>query len=333
MAKDFLENYSLSPFLEILACHGELHGPMMTDDGIQAFGRIASPDDLILDYHRTLIPPKKYLLPPRETILDFSPDKGYQHASVSEQKLVLFGLHPCDLAGIDYLDKAFAATDPDPFYLRRRQNLILVGLSCEPDESCFCGDVGTSQPLVFDLYMRRTAEGFHVTVGSLQGEQIISGISMILSEHDPLPASRQGRAIAIQRDIMAASACNETFPGSPLWDDFAARCLSCGACSLCCPTCYCFDIREYGGLDGETAQRLREWDNCLFREHGEVAGGFNFRKHRRDRFMYRYQHKYLGFGPVRGIVACVGCGRCREVCPVRIDLLDLFKEGGYEELS
>ncbi len=58
-----------------------------------------------------------------------------------------------------------------------------------------------------------------------------------------------------------------------------------------------------------------------------MAGGFNFRKSRRERFLYRYQHKYLGFGPTRGIVACVGCGRCREVCPVRIDLLELFGEG------
>ena len=181
MAKDFLKNGSIFPFIEILARYGEVHGPMMTDNGVPVFGRIDSPGDLILDYHRTLIPPKKYLLSPRETILTFSPDKGYQHPSFSEQKFVLFGLHPCDLAGIGYLDKVFAATDPDPLYLKRRQNLILVGLSCEPDESCFCGEIGTSQPTLFDLYLLRTAEGFHVTVGSPQGEQIFSGIS-----NDPL---------------------------------------------------------------------------------------------------------------------------------------------------
>lgn len=331
MAMDFLKNDSLPFFLEALVPFGEVHGPIMTDDGVPAFGRIDSAADLLLDYQRTLIPPKKFLLPPRETCLTYSADEGYRLPLPSEQKIILFGLHPCDLAGIAYLDKVFAATDPDPLYLKRRHNLILAGLSCDPDENCFCGDAGISEPPLFDFYMRRTEEGFHVTAGSLQGEKIISRLATLFSEREVAPASRQ--ACSIERNIFAASACNETFQDSPLWDDFAARCLSCGACSVCCPTCYCFDIREYSGLDGETAQRLREWDNCLFTDHGMVAGGFNFRKSRRERFMYRYQHKYLGFGPVRGIVACVGCGRCREVCPVKIDMLELFREANYEKRS
>jgi sulfhydrogenase subunit beta (sulfur reductase) len=331
MAKDFLRHSSLPLFLKELAAYGDVHGPVMTDDTVPAFGRIDSPADLRLDNRRALIPPKKYLLPPRETVLTFSPDRGYRHPPVSERKIILFGLHPCDLAGISYLDKVFTATEPDPLYLKRRRNLILVGLSCEPDDYCFCGDMGTGEPSQFDIFLHCTVEGYRLAGGSPQGEQIISGISMLLSECELLPHSRQ--ACLIERKILDAAACNETFPDSPLWDDFAARCLSCGACSLCCPTCYCFDIREYGSLDGETAKRLREWDNCLFTEHGKVAGGFNFRNNRRARFLYRYQHKYLGFGPVRGIVACVGCGRCREVCPVRIDLLDLFREGGHEQQS
>ena len=93
------------------------------------------------------------------------------------------------------------------------------------------------------------------------------------------------------RDRYCSAKRGETFPDSPLWDDFADRCLSCGACSLCCPTCYCFDVREYGGLDGETAERLREWDNCLFKDHGMVAGGHNFRKERRERFHYRFRER------------------------------------------
>jgi len=331
MEKDFLKDEFLAIYLEALAAFGEVHGPLLTDDGVPAFGRITSLANLTLDYQRTLIPPKKYLLPPRETVLAFSPPGGYRQPSMFEQKIVLFGLHPCDLAGIVYLDKVFTTTEPDPLYLQRRHNLILVGISCNPDEYCFCGDMGASEPPLFDLYMRRAEEGFQVTAGSLPGRKIISSLSNILTERKTKPASRQN--CQTEGGVLAASARGETFQGSPLWDDFAARCLSCGACSLCCPTCYCFDVREYGRLEGETAERLREWDNCLFADHGKVAGGFNFRKTRRERFLYRYQHKYLGFGPLRSIVACVGCGRCREVCPVKIDLLDLFKEGGYAKHS
>lgn len=331
MAKEFLDSSSLPLFLKELAAYGEVHGPVMTDDGVPVFGRIESTADLSLDSRRTLIPPKKYLLPPRETVLFFSSDSGYRLPPVSERKIILFGLHPCDLAGISYLDKVFTATEPDPLYSERRRNLVLIGLSCEPDEYCFCGDVGAREPTSFDLFLHCADGGFRLAGGSPLGEQIISGMSMLLSECEPLPYSRQ--VCSIEGKIFAAAATNETFPDSPLWDDFAARCLSCGACSLCCPTCYCFDLREDCSLGGKTAQRLREWDNCLFSDHGRVAGGFDFRSNRHARFLYRYQHKYLGFGPVRGIVACVGCGRCREVCPVHIDLLDLFREGSHGQQS
>jgi sulfhydrogenase subunit beta (sulfur reductase) len=329
MAKDFLKDDSLLRFLKALAAFGEVHGPVMTEDGVLVLGPIDSAIDLIIDYQRTLIPPKKYLLPPRETFLTYSPEKGYGQPSPSEQKIILFGLHSCDLAGIAYLDKVFAGAEIDPLYAHRRRNLVLVGLSCVPDEYCFCSELETSGPSLFDIYLHRGEEGFQVAVGSLTGTQIISDLSNLFTEHEPQPLPPQTSGIGT--GIRTAAGRGETFQDSPLWDDFASRCLSCGACSLCCPTCYCFDIREYGGLDGKMAERLREWDNCLFAEHGAVAGGFNFRASRRERFFYRYQHKYLGFGPVRGIVACVGCGRCRKVCPVRIDLLDLFVEGGYEK--
>ncbi|HEX8960263.1 MAG TPA: 4Fe-4S dicluster domain-containing protein [Geobacteraceae bacterium] len=325
MTQDFLPIDALPRLLEALAPFGKIHGPVLSDDGVTMFGPIPSAADVRLGYRRTLLPPKKYLLPSRETILTYSPDAGYRQPAPAANDTVLFGLHPCDLAGIAYLDKVFLTTEPDPLYRSRRERLTLVGLSCEPDDSCFCAEVGAAAPAHFDLFLDRTEAGFRITGGSARGEEILGRITPLLMEGEEEPPQSL-RTCTVEGAIMAAAGRGETFPGSPLWDDFASRCLSCGACSLCCPTCYCFDVREQGCLDGATAVRLREWDNCLFREHGEVAGGFNFRKSRRERFLYRYQHKYLGFGPTRGIVACVGCGRCREVCPVRIDLLELFGE-------
>ena len=83
-------------------------------------------------------------------------------------------------------------------------------------------------------------------------------------------------------------------------------------------------MREYPGLSGG-ATRIREWDNCLFLSHGEVAGA-NFRAIRLERLRYRFLHKFCGFTPLQGMTSCVGCGRCRKVCPVDIDLRELFTE-------
>lgn len=103
------------------------------------------------------------------------------------------------------------------------------------------------------------------------------------------------------------------------WTAEAKRCLSCGACSAVCPTCYCFDLVDKATLDGSVT-RNRNWDNCLFAEHGKVAGGYDFRSGRANRLRFRMEHKFFSFGELRGQNACVGCGRCRKVCPVDIDL-------------
>lgn len=326
MARNFLTDELLPAFVDKLAAFGELHGPKLTDDGVTVFGRVTTHSELHLDYRSTLLPPKKYLLPPRETALAYSPESGYREPAATEKNIILFGVHPCDLAGIAYLDRVFMDDAADSLYSRRRDALTLIGLSCEPDDFCFCGDVNADLPVGFDIFMQRADGGFCLDAGSDKGADIIAGLCRLFSERER-PPSRMRNCSPIKDAILRAVKARETFEENPLWDDFAAHCLSCGACSLCCPTCYCFDVREYGSLDGATAKRLREWDNCLFKAHGEVAGGHNFRKTRQERFRYRFQHKYLGFGPTRGRLACVGCGRCREVCPVGIDLLKLFRQG------
>jgi ferredoxin len=86
-----------------------------------------------------------------------------------------------------------------------------------------------------------------------------------------------------------------------------------------CPTCYCFDLVDVAGLAAPVC-RIRVWDNCFFAEHGQVAGGFDFRAGRAERLRFRVEHKRLGFGDLSGQDSCVGCGRCRTVCPADIDL-------------
>lgn len=324
MEQRFLADNSLGHFLDWLTHYGALHGPTRTAEGVEVFGPVQTGSDLCLDYRRTLIPPKKYLLPPRQTILNYTIEAGYTLPDRPAPQLVLFGVHSCDLQGIAYLDRVFLGDRPDQLYRRYRNALTLVGLSCEPDPFCFCAS-SEKAPRNADLFLQRMEHGFIVSAETTRGKGMLAGLEPLLTDIEifPPPPVESRMMIRLRNVAERGSA----IPDSPLWESFAARCLSCGACSVCCPTCYCFDVLENGALDGMTAERLREWDNCLFRTHGEVAGGHNFRPTRRERFHYRYLHKYLGFGTLAGVPACVGCGRCREVCPVAIDLTELFAEG------
>jgi sulfhydrogenase subunit beta (sulfur reductase) len=325
MSRRYLFNDFLPDFFEILAFFGQIHAPVVTDEGVTAFRPVHNLRETALDYRRTLIPPKKYLLPPEERLLVFSPDKGYLMSPAASGEIILFGIHPCDLAGITYLDRVFLATPGDPWYEQRRRSLTLVGISCDPDEYCFCNDDTFSSTEGCDLFMTRSGDGFELRCGTDKGNAILSRARDLLSERR-LSATPRVRTFS----PFPVDSCLSSFESSPLWQQFSDRCLSCGACSACCPTCYCYSIAEHGALDGTSAERRRHWDNCLFKAHGEVAGGVNFRPDRRDRFHYRFLHKYHGFGPLAGMTSCVGCGRCREVCPVEIDLTELFRESGRQ---
>jgi hypothetical protein len=53
-------------------------------------------------------------------------------------------------------------------------------------------------------------------------------------------ADRMGRSLpeADLRDLLAGAV------NSARWDDVASRCLSCGNCTMVCPTCFCTTVED-----------------------------------------------------------------------------------------
>ncbi|MHA1838651.1 MAG: 4Fe-4S dicluster domain-containing protein [Candidatus Ranarchaeia archaeon] len=109
---------------------------------------------------------------------------------------------------------------------------------------------------------------------------------------------------------------------SEVWSYFADKCISCGQCTMVCPTCNCYNVTDYYNVTNKTeGRRERIWDSCMFVDYSLVAGGHNFRGKRADRLKLWYTHKLKAFGGRLGKPACVGCGRCVETCPVDINVL------------
>ncbi len=289
---------------DLVAERYAIWGPVVGTDGISRIQPIKRHPELPTP-KLTTIPVKKLLLPPREKVWVYA-DGRYQR-DLPEAPIAVFGLALCDLQAVKYLDLVFAE---DAHYRRRRDNTLLIGGLCRVQDGCRCRPEGMAP--AGDLFMDEQ----RLWVLSDRGRAIVDDLGLMQSSVPamlPWPVVTDDPQAVMTEEMFAAST------KADIWRDEGRRCLSCGACSAVCPTCYCFDLVDcVDSFDRVT--RLRTWDNCFFASHGAVAGGFDFRPDRTARLRFRMEHKRLGFGGLRGVDSCVGCGRCRNACPVDIDL-------------
>ncbi|MCS7139297.1 MAG: 4Fe-4S dicluster domain-containing protein [Candidatus Nezhaarchaeota archaeon] len=317
-------------FFEALKKWGEVHAPVKHGK-FYSFKRVSSPGEVVLDYNRTMIPPKKFFIKPLEAIMKVKVGRGYEPIAEEPKRLVLLGLHACDINGLRILDTVFMDEPKDPYYATRRENAIIVGVSCKPDDHCFCKSMGADYAWVgFDLFLHDIEHSYIIRVGSLKGEEIVEGLGNLMVE----PSQEdfiKFRDFELNRSRMFKRALElshlpeiaDALYNSDLWTKFADKCVGCTSCNLVCPTCRCYDVAENVDLSLKEGVRTRRWDSCFIRSHALVAGGLNFRPTRLDRFKHRYNCK-SSMEPRTGLCFCVGCGRCSVFCPAGIDHVEVL---------
>jgi sulfhydrogenase subunit beta (sulfur reductase) len=324
----------LAELLEALRVWGRVWAP--AENGHGTFTIEVVDDDVTRarpDALRTIVPFKKLLLKPCFTMLSAAAggaicDPGDNDAGPQ----VFFGAHACDIHALKILDLLFLSDYPDPYYRRNREQLVVVGFGCWPDERCFCESLGTSTADDgFDLFLTRLDDGFQVVVGTSVGDDIVRA-----NRHLFEPATRQDtrqylerlrtrkQAFTLELDVTDLPFVLELKKDDPVWDELGKKCLCCGSCSMVCPTCSCFNVMDEVLADGGGA-RKRTWDSCLFRDYAMVAGGHSFRGDRGERVRNRYYHKQEAFVREFGMPSCVGCGRCIDNCPTGINVVEVFR--------
>ncbi|HPR64890.1 MAG TPA: 4Fe-4S dicluster domain-containing protein [Thermoanaerobaculia bacterium] len=299
------------------------------------FDRLASAEDLRLDYDVTILPPKKVFFPVKQDLVTFGPD-GVA-SGINPVPMVLFGVHFYDIKAIDMLDTLFEERYPDNNYLAQREKTILVGSSVQKvSPRAFWGSVGRNLlPKGHDAFLTKIDGGYVLEVRTVKG--------MTLLEHaDHQDASREEIDEAARINNQMHHLCQEKLDFSsdeiaekvrnafknPIWDDLSKQCFSCGTCNIVCPTCYCFDVQDTWNLDQVSGRRTRSWDGCLCEDFAKVSLGAgaceNFREDRSERFRHRVMRKTAYLNEKLDSPACVGCGRCSVGCvpdiadPVRI---------------
>jgi len=336
MSLTILQKQDLNAFITGLLPHYRVAGPVQMNGGF-AFDLISSPAELHLDYPTTILPPKKYLLPPMETLFSFDNSNGGAIQSPPPaQPTVIFGVHTCDVHAIQLLDAVFSRGQSDAAYLGRRRQSLIVSVEClSPcDEHSFCKSMGTlSAEEGYDLHLTDLGEAYAVDIGSEAGSALLEyarttppapqdaqRLNAVLSEKWPRFPYR------LDFDVSDLPSLLNMSMKSPLWNELGERCLACAACTNVCPTCFCFDVKDEIELDLVHGQRVRIWDSCQLDEFATVAGGHNFRKNSAMRQRHRFMRKGKYILEAHDYLGCVGCGRCARACLVDITPVGVFNE-------
>lgn len=326
----------LSELFQKIAESQELYLPVK-NAGQTNFAAWTEEAEVDLATLKTVKSPKDAFFPQSEnlyTVKQEGKKLRVEPEALKSQDFVVFGMKACDLKGVEVLDRVFLAEPIDTFYAARRDHGTIVALAChEPEESCFCkvfgvdaaspaADVATWM-IEGELYWKALTE---------KGEVLTASVRELLA--DAVEEKVEEEKEAIHKIVEKLPYMNLSLEGwggdvltekfdSPLWEELYKPCLACGTCTFVCPTCQCYDIKDYTTSNG--VSRYRCWDSCMYSDFTMMAHGNN-RTSQMQRFRQRFMHK-LVYYPANndGMFSCVGCGRCVEKCPAALNIVKVIK--------
>ncbi len=319
-------------FISCLTKISKVVAPVQKGYNKYEFEEIKAGSQISLKYIPTILPPKKYFMPQYEVLAEYNlAERQKMQAIVEYEPLIIFGVHTCDLSGIQCLNMVFSDRPKDLNYLIRKKYITIIGLECNEycDEYASCGLMDSYLPKGgYDLFFTDLGEFFVIHVQTITGEEIVKKARVVedaraenLAKLEELRVKK--REIFKNEVDVELDEIPELFDrgfNHPVWEEIGNRCLSCANCTNVCPTCYCFDVMDQPHLDLKTGKRIRVWDSCQNEPFAKIASGESFRAKRSDRKRHRFYRKFKYHNLRFSRYFCTGCGRCSRTCMAKINL-------------
>jgi len=285
-------------------------------------------DTSFMDWYRnTTVPAKANFLPSYEELFRFKKDdKGYkiELLAADESKQLIFGIRPCDARALTIVSPIFEELYKDPYYLAKKNRTLLVGLGCDkPCDSCFCTSLGINPGESNDVDLMVTDIGDELLIEGISeaGKELIAlaGEVKEATEADEAKAKavKEASYQKVTRKLDTENVKEKLlacFEDEDHWEKVAAKCISCGVCTLMCPTCYCFDIND------ELVKKQGTSAFCIYTKMPME----NPREEKWRRVRQKVCHKFEFHPMSYDAIACVGCGRCIRRCPVNWDITQVL---------
>lgn len=287
--------------------------------------------------HNTVRSAKDFFFPQTENLMEFKVEgKNIEIIDVREENedFVIFGVRGCDVKSFSILDKVFLADPVDTYYKNRREHGTIISLACNsPEETCFCGTFGIDCAAPGgDVEAYDFGGYYYFDPQTEKGKAYIEKVAPLLEEcaDDPVWDCKT-KIYEIKNKLPLANVTTDGFGGDKMtelfrsdkWASLSESCLGCGTCTFVCPTCQCYDIRDFKTNDG--VRRFRCWDSCMYSDFTKMSAG-QPRLTQLERFRQRFMHKLVYFPANNGgEYGCVGCGRCLAKCPISMNIVKVMK--------
>ncbi len=301
------------------------------------YRRMESDGSPAYDFSQSRLSAKSVHFPQTETLYTYDFDT-IDSVPEHDERIVLFGVRPCDARAIGLLDAIFGPENhgyDDPYYTARRERSLIISLACgEPCDGCFCTSVGggPADTAGSDLMVHELGDRLVVECVTEAGSAFVEKHRAFVDA----PREEDARAISeriekaerriedVEVDLESVkTGMDEQFEAA-LWERITNACVGCGICTYLCPTCHCFDISDEARL--YKGKRIRTWDSCQYPLFTKHASGHNPRPTKTQRLRQRFMHKFSYTVEATGKVYCVGCGRCVRYCPVNLDIREVIRE-------
>ena len=326
----------LNELFDAIASKQTLYLPVDRNDGAAEYRKYESGMTMSKALN-TVRSAKDFFFPQTENLVDFKMEgKNIEVIDVREESedFVIFGVRACDARSFTILDKVFLSDPVDSFYKNRRDHGTVVTMACtRPAETCFCKTFGIDPTVPEgDCACFDDGENIFFLANNDKGQAFVDSIASLLEEGDAKKlCDVQEQARAIMERLPLAKLSTENFGGDKLneyfksekWAELSEACLGCGTCTFVCPTCQCYDIKDFN--TGHGIKRFRCWDSCMYSDFTKMAHG-NPRLTQLERFRQRFMHKLVYFpANNNGEFGCVGCGRCLSKCPISMNIVKVMK--------